>query len=70
MWKNIVELDGPKMTIRQMRIACWITKATDTHSELFNPLTTNDLQRRRAVSPLKIKIPSNKSRQAALREGI
>jgi hypothetical protein len=24
----------------------------------FNPLTPNDLQRRRAVSPLKIKIPS------------
>jgi hypothetical protein len=35
-----------------------------------NPLTPNDLQRRRAVSPLKIKIPSKKFRQAALRVGI
>ena len=33
MWKNIVEPDGPQMTIRRMRIACWVTKATDTHSE-------------------------------------
>jgi hypothetical protein len=37
---------------------------------LVNSLTPNDLQRRRAVSPLKIKIPSKKSRQAALRGGI
>jgi hypothetical protein len=52
----------------------------------INPLTPNDLQRRRAVSPLQIKIPSKnsinemhgsrskipskKSRQAALRGGI
>jgi hypothetical protein len=28
----------------------------------INPLTQNDLQRSRAVSSLKIKIPSNKSR--------
>ena len=32
MKKNIVELDS-QMTIRSMRIACWITKATNTHSE-------------------------------------
>jgi hypothetical protein len=32
-WKNIVELDRPQMIIRCMRIACWTTKATDTHSE-------------------------------------
>jgi hypothetical protein len=36
----------------------------------LNPLTPNDLYRRRAVSPLKIKIPSKNSRQAALRGGI
>jgi len=29
MWKNIVE---PKVTIRLMRIACWITKTTHTHT--------------------------------------
>jgi hypothetical protein len=28
------------------------------HTAKFNPLTSNDLQRCRAVSPLKIKIPS------------
>ena len=33
MWKNIVELDRPQMTIRPMRFACWITKATNTHLE-------------------------------------
>jgi hypothetical protein len=37
---------------------------------LLKALTPNDLYRRRAVSPLKIKIPSIKSRQAALRGGI
>jgi hypothetical protein len=35
-----------------------------------NPLTPNDLKRRRAVSHLKIKITSKKSRQATLRGGI
>jgi len=33
MWKNIVERVRPQMTILFMRIACWITKATNTHSE-------------------------------------
>ena len=33
MWKNIVEPGRPQMTIWRMRIACWIPKATDTHSE-------------------------------------
>ena len=34
MCKNIVvEPDRPQMTIWRMRIACWIPKATDTHSE-------------------------------------
>jgi hypothetical protein len=40
------------------------------YPHIINPLTPNDLQRRRAVSPLKIKIPTKKSRQAALRGGI
>jgi len=30
MWKNIVE---PGNVIGRMRIACWIPKATNTHSE-------------------------------------
>ena len=29
----MVEPDRPQMTIYRMRIACWITKATNTHSE-------------------------------------
>jgi len=33
MWKNIVEPDGPQMTMWCMRIACWINKASSTHSE-------------------------------------
>ena len=33
MCKNIVERDRPQTTIGHMHIACWITKATNTHSE-------------------------------------
>ena len=33
MWKNTVERGRPQMTLRRMRIACWITKATNTSSE-------------------------------------
>ena len=31
--KNIGELDRPRLTIWPMNIACWIPKATNTHSE-------------------------------------
>ena len=33
MWKYTVEWSRPLMTIWHMPIACWITKAADTHSE-------------------------------------
>ena len=33
LWKNIVEPNRPQMTIWCMRIALWIPKATNTHSE-------------------------------------
>jgi hypothetical protein len=33
MWKSIVELDKPQMTIWGMRIACWLLKVTNTRSE-------------------------------------
>ena len=33
MWKNIVERGRLQTTVWRMRIACWITKATNTHSE-------------------------------------
>ena len=39
MLKNIVEPDRPQMTIRRMRIACWITKTKNTHSEYVIPIT-------------------------------
>jgi hypothetical protein len=32
MWKNIVKPGRPQMTIRRMCIACWVPKATNTHS--------------------------------------
>jgi len=31
-WKNIVEQDRPQMKTWCMRIACWIPRATNTHS--------------------------------------
>ena len=33
MWKIMVQPHRPQMEIRRMRFACWITKATDTHSQ-------------------------------------
>jgi hypothetical protein len=46
MGKNTVERDGIQTTVRRMRIACWIPKATDTHSEsvilsVFRQLSSN-----------------------------
>jgi hypothetical protein len=34
MWKNMVELGRPQMTIWRMRIARWIPKATNTHTQV------------------------------------
>jgi hypothetical protein len=31
--KHMVVSDRPQVTIWRMRIACWVTKATNTHSE-------------------------------------
>jgi hypothetical protein len=33
MWKNIIERDRLRMTIWRLRIACWVTKATNTHAQ-------------------------------------
>jgi len=34
MWKKyVVDQDRPQMTIWRMRIACWIPKAINTHSQ-------------------------------------
>jgi hypothetical protein len=32
MWKNPLKPGKPEMTIWRTRIACWIIKATNTHS--------------------------------------
>jgi hypothetical protein len=32
MWKNEVERGRPQMTLWRMRTACWIPKATNTHT--------------------------------------
>jgi len=32
MWKDVVELDSPQMTIWCLHIACWITEATNAYS--------------------------------------
>jgi len=32
MWRNIVQRGGPRTAIWRIRIACWIPKATNTHS--------------------------------------
>ena len=34
MWNNIVERGRPQMTIWCIRSACWITKATNTHTQV------------------------------------
>jgi hypothetical protein len=45
MWENIVERGNSQMAIWRMRIARWITKAPDTHSE-YVTLTAFPLQQR------------------------
>jgi len=35
MWKNIVERGRPQMTIWYMHIAYWITKGTNTHTQVM-----------------------------------
>jgi len=38
VWENTVQPDRPQMKIWRTRIACWISKTTNTHSE-FNKIT-------------------------------
>jgi len=38
MWKNTVERDRQQMTIWRMRMACWIPKAKNTHSDCVIPI--------------------------------
>jgi hypothetical protein len=32
MWENMVQPEKSQMTIQRMRVACWITRATDSRS--------------------------------------
>jgi hypothetical protein len=44
MWKNNVEPDSPQMTIRRMRITCWIPtakKLTHTHTHTLRLCNTH-----------------------------
>jgi hypothetical protein len=45
MWENTVERGRTQMTIWRMHIACWVTQATDTHSE-YVILTAFPLQQK------------------------
>jgi len=38
MWKNNVEAERLEMTIWRMRIACWISRTTNTNSVIAFPL--------------------------------
>jgi len=37
MWKNTVEQGRTRVATWRMRISCWITKATNSHSEYVIP---------------------------------
>jgi len=43
MWKYFVERGRPQMAIWRLRIACWINKSTNTHSQ-YGTLTAFPLQ--------------------------
>jgi hypothetical protein len=44
MQKNIGEPYRPQMTILLMHFACWVNRATDTHSEYIIPTVFPQLQ--------------------------
>jgi len=46
MWINIGEADRRQMTIWRMRIACWIPKAANTHSEFVMWINIGEADRR------------------------
>jgi hypothetical protein len=50
MWKNTVEPGMAQTTIWRMRIACWITKGTNTHSDdvIFIPFLPQQWLQERA----------------------
>jgi hypothetical protein len=56
MWENIVKPDRLQMTIRCMRIACWIPKNTNTHTQFVqHALFSTATMAARAASVLRYK---------------
>ena len=49
MWKNIAERGRPQITIRHMRIACWILKVTHTEYAILTASTATMVARTRTV---------------------
>ena len=41
MWKNIIEPGRPQMAIWRTRIACWVPKATNTHTHTLRLCNTH-----------------------------
>jgi len=58
IWKGTVELDRPQVTIWRIRIACWIAKATNAHSDCVMVIALprqKGLRERARVRPSKMK---------------
>jgi hypothetical protein len=68
MLKNIVEQDRPQMTIWHTRIACWIPKATNKHSEFLMRFHCNNNRTKRLNVTLYVRasVVSTSERQAAV----
>jgi len=54
LWKSSVQMDMPHKTIRGMLIACWISKAINTHSEYVESIAPPLLQWIQESSSLKV----------------
>ena len=57
-WKNMIQPGRPKMTIWRMRIACRITKATNTYSGYVTPIYSERQKKKKKVSPTHVHCPS------------
>ena len=61
MWKNILQRGRPQMAIWRMRTACWIPKATDTHSKYVNTLSSPFILKIVATDPFLTLTPTYQS---------
>ena len=51
MWKNIVDLERPQVTIWSVHISCGVPKATNTHPASLRMLNTQVDSQRNKVAP-------------------